>query len=128
MTKMCEYNLYIPLEYPNGWPVAERKLTEIRNTLIARFGGLTVLAKAKGYHVDNQAAMKSNIAVFRVITPDTNGTNWFFRSFRRSLRDTLKQSEILVTRRSIEVLEDCPGASGVVSKAADPSGAYKQEN
>lgn len=128
MGMMCEYDVYVPLVYNNGLWIEGSKLASLRGKIIERFNGLTTLATSLGYWMWEGELHVDHIAIYRVIAEDTQ-QNWqFFLELRPYLKKELKQEEVLITCRKIQMVEPRDGESKVSRSSVNPGDHYNNDN
>ncbi len=104
---MKKYELYLPLKYNDGTEVEPEKLKQIRERLVAVFGAVTVSPLAAPFQGTWQyggVEFVDDIIRFEIITEQDFQSNLFFKSFKKELKRTLRQFEILITVQEIETL------------------------
>jgi hypothetical protein len=93
--------ILLPLADNQGRPFSESLLREVREELIARFGGLTAYGRspALGVWAHDGARQKDDIVVVEVMV-ETIDRDWW-QSFRQRLERLLAQEKLVV--RSFEI-------------------------
>lgn len=87
--------LYIPL-------LAAEQFSDIKEELVARFGGLTAFTRAPAeglWKPDQSAAQRDNIVVIEVMSDSFDEIWW--RSYRARLERQLKQDKLLATVQDV---------------------------
>lgn len=102
---MKKYEIYLPLKYNDGTKVEPEKLKGIENQLIAVFGAITVsplLAPLQGTWRYGGVDFVDDIIKIEIIAKDELQANRFFKRYKRRLKRSLRQIEILITVQYIE--------------------------
>ena len=95
---MNKYEIYLPLRYNDGKKIEPQKLKEIRKQLIAVFGGLTASSSSvplQGTWRYRGVEFVDDIMWIEILTKED--MNDFFKNFKRQLKRTLRQFDILIT-------------------------------
>ena len=101
---MKKYEVYLPVKYNEGKKVEQRKLKEIRQQLMAVFGAITVSPISAPYQGTwRYAGVEFNDDIIRieVLTNEDLDSDRFFKNFKRQLKRTLRQIDILITVQDI---------------------------
>ena len=101
---MKKYEIYLPLKYNDGGDIEPNKLEDIQQQLIAVFGALTVSslsAPFRGTWRYGGVKFIDDIIRIEIIT-DEDLT--FFKNFKRQLRRSLRQRDILITVQDIHTV------------------------
>ena len=101
---MKKYEIYLPLKYNDGKKIESEKLKEIRQQLMAVFGGITVSSMSAPYEGTwRYAGVEFNDNIFRIeiITTEDLDSLRFFKNLKRQLKRTLRQLDILITVQDI---------------------------
>lgn len=104
---MKKYEIYIPLKYNDGQEIEPEKIKQIRQQLIAVFGAITVSslsAPFQGTWRHGGVEFVDDIIRFEIITEHDLRSNLFFKSFKKQLKRTLRQFDILITIQHIETI------------------------
>jgi hypothetical protein len=104
---MKKYEIYLPLRYNDGKEIEPQKLKQIREQLIAVFGAITVSslsAPFQGTWRYGGVEFMDDIIRIEVITEKDLSSNRFFKNFKRQLKGTLHQFDILITVYDIETI------------------------
>jgi hypothetical protein len=93
--------ILLPLADNDGRPFPDSLLREIREELVARFGGLTAYGRAPalGVWAHDGTRQKDDIVVVEVMVEALDEAWW--RGFRERLESLLKQEKLVV--RSFEI-------------------------
>ena len=101
---MNKYEIYLPLKYNNGAVIVREKIKQIRQQLMAMFGAITISSKSapfEGTWRYGGVEFVDDIIRIEIIT---NEEVEFFKSFKKRLKRTLRQLEILITMQHIHVI------------------------
>jgi len=104
---MKKYEIYLPLKYNDGTEVEPEKLKQIRERLVAVFGAITVsplTAPFQGTWRYGGVEFVDEIIRFEIITEQDFQSNVFFKNFKKKLKRTLRQFDILITVQNIETI------------------------
>ena len=102
---MKKYEIYLPLRYNEGRKIEPQKLKEIRQQLIDVFGALTASSRSapfQGTWRYKGVEFVDDIIWIQIITKED--MNDFFKSFKRQLKRTLRQLDILITVQDIHMI------------------------
>lgn len=96
--------LLLPLADNQGRPFPESLLRELREELVARFGGMTAYgrAPAQGVWAHDGSRQKDDIVVVEVMV-ETLDPDWW-HSFRQRVERLLAQERVIVRAFAIETL------------------------
>jgi hypothetical protein len=98
---MKKYDIYLPLKYNDGSDIELEKHEEIQQQLIAVFSAITVSplsAPFKGKWRYGGVEFIDDIIRLEIITDEEI---YFFKNFKRQLKRTLRQLDILITVQDI---------------------------
>lgn len=101
---MKKYEIYLPLNYNDGNKIEPQKFKEIRQQLIAVVGAITVSslsAPFQGTWRYGGVEFIDDIIRIEIITAEDLT---FFRNFKRQLKRTLRQLDILITVQDIHTI------------------------
>ena len=101
---MKKYEIYLPLKYNDGKKIESEKLIEIQQQLMAVFGGITISSMSAPYAGTwRRAGVEFNDNIFRIeiITTEELDSHRFFKNFKRQLKRSLRQLDILITVQDI---------------------------
>ena len=104
---MKKYEIYLPLKYNDGQEIEPEKFKQIRQQLVAVFGAITVTslnAPFEGTWRYGGVEFVDDIIRFEIITEQDFRANIFFKSFKKQLKRTLRQFDILITVQEIETI------------------------
>jgi hypothetical protein len=100
-----EYDLFVPLHYNDGTPVERDKLARLRQRLVDEFGGLIDLHhQHKGYWKIGGVTFRDEIVIYRALVDDAAEARRFFRELKEELTVDLRQEDVLIVERQVEVL------------------------
>jgi ATP-dependent Clp protease ATP-binding subunit ClpA len=103
--RMYEYDLFVPLRYNDGAPVAADHLARVRQRLVEQFGGLTDLhQRHEGYWKIGGVTFRDEIVIYRALADDAAAARQFFRQLKEELKADLHQADVLIVEREVEVL------------------------
>ena len=101
---MKKYEIYLPLKYNDGSDIEFEKLKEIERQLIAVFGTMTVSPLSAPYQGTwRYGGVEFVDDIFR-IEIITDEEFYFFKNFKRHLKRTLRQLDILITVQDIKTI------------------------
>ena len=98
------YEIYLPLKYNDGSDIEAEKLEEIQQQLIEVFGAITVSslsAPSRGRWRYGGVEFVDDIIRIKIITDEEIR---FFKNFKRRLKRTLRQLDILITVQDIHTI------------------------
>jgi hypothetical protein len=105
MRNASEYDVYIPLNYNDGTPIEAEKVSALKHRLHERFGGLTFFPQRnEGSWSIGKATFRDEIVICRILTEEVRRSREFFRQLKEELKHDLKQEEVLIVERKVEVL------------------------
>lgn len=96
---MPRYEIHLPLKFNDGSPVPDELFAQVRDELIARFGGLTTWppsAPAEGWWKSGEVLYRDDIVIYRVTTGQEEDA--FFKQYKEILAVRFKQEEIWIER------------------------------
>jgi hypothetical protein len=100
-----EYELYVPLTHNDGTPVDQRILVQVRERLLAEFGGVTFFPQPnEGFWTFGGVTYRDEIVVYRVLSDRVRTARSFFRELKVELKRKLKQEEILIVEKDADLL------------------------
>jgi ATP-dependent Clp protease ATP-binding subunit ClpA len=100
-----EYDLFVPLRYNDGTPVESDKLDRLRQRLVDQFGGLTDLhQRHEGYWKIGGVTFRDEIVIYRALADDVDAARLFFRQVKEELKVDLRQEDILIVERWVNVV------------------------
>jgi hypothetical protein len=99
-----EYDVYIPLKYNDGASVESTVLQDIQQVLVARFGGLTFFPQPnQGFWTMGYVTYRDEIVIYRIVTKNGRSARHFLGRLKEKLKRTLKQEEIFIVERDVNV-------------------------
>jgi hypothetical protein len=100
-----EYELYVPLTYNDGTPVAAKTIERIGQDLLEQYGGVTFFPQAnEGLWRMGPVTFRDQIVIFRVLSTNVRASRRFFRTLKQELKTELGQEEILIVEKEVETL------------------------
>jgi hypothetical protein len=100
-----EYDLFVPLHYPDGTAVEPDKVDRVERRLIDRFGGvLRFPQERQGTWEVAGVTFQGEVLVLRVVVDLRTVIGGFFQGLVEHLKTDLRQKEILIVVRDIEIL------------------------
>jgi hypothetical protein len=102
---MREYEIYVPLHYNDGSAIEPEKLGRLRQRLFDYFGGLTDTRQrnAGAWKVGN-VAFHDEVVIYRVLAVKQYPARRFLMELKEELEAELRQEDILIVERKVEVL------------------------
>lgn len=102
--------LLLPLETNSGSPIAKALFSEVRETLVKKFGGLTTYSRAPAHGIwadedaqdEDPQAVHDDIVVFEVMVQNLDETWW--AGYREKLRVAFEQESLVVRASAIQIL------------------------
>ena len=102
---MKEYELYVPLTYNDGSSIEPEKLVRIREQLLEQFGNLTFFPQHNdGFWTMGGVTFRDSIVLYRIVTDKVRPARRFFRQLKEELKRTLRQEEIFIVERDVDIL------------------------
>ena len=101
---MTKYEIYLPLKYNDGSDIEPETFEEIQRQLVAVFGAMTVspsYAPYQGTWRYKGVEFVDDIIRIEIITDEELR---FFKNFKRQLKRTLRQLDILITVQDIHTI------------------------
>jgi hypothetical protein len=78
-----EYDLYVPLTYNDGRPVAAKTIQRIGQRPLEHFGGVTFFPQPnEGYWRMGSVTFRDQIVIFRVLAGKVRSARRFFRALK----------------------------------------------
>ena len=104
---MRKYEIYLPLKYNDGEPIESAKIVGVWDELADAFGGVTVSSLSAPY----QGRWKyggveyfDDIIKIEIIATNDRAARRFFKEFKESLKESLRQVDNLITTQGIQVI------------------------
>ncbi len=105
MRNASEYDVFLPLTYNDGSPIEPEKIAALKQRLHDRFGGLTFFPQRnEGSWSIDKVTFRDEIVVCRILTEEVRRSREFFRRLKEELKADLRQEEVLIVERKVEVL------------------------
>jgi hypothetical protein len=105
VSRMREYELYLPLHYNDGRPVELDKLTGVKRRLVSEFGGLTHFPQEnEGLWKMGPFMFRDRIVILRVLAPDHAKADEFFRRLKQDLKQDWAQNDVLIVAREVSAV------------------------
>ncbi len=104
---MKKYEIYLPLKYNDGTEIEPEKLKQIKEQLVAVFGAVTVsplVAPFQGTWRYGGVEFIDEIIRFEIINEQDFRSDLFLKEFKKQLKRTLRQFDILITVQTIETI------------------------
>lgn len=99
---MREYELYVPLHYNNGQPIAPHKLSRLKRRLVREFGGLTHFPQEnEGLWKVGSFTFRDRIVILRVLSQDRAKARRFFAQLKEDLKRDWAQNDVLIVAREV---------------------------
>jgi hypothetical protein len=100
-----EYELYVPVCFNDGTPIAGSVIEDIGKELLGQFNGITIFPQPnEGRWKMGDVVFHDQIVIFRVLTEDVRGARKFFRQLKVKLKRELKQEEILIVEKDANAI------------------------
>lgn len=101
-----EFDIYVPTEYNDGMPIELGKLESIKDRVLAKFDGVSVSSEpVEGYWKGPDGAVcRDRNYVYKVIADDSQHVWAMIVELKRYLEEALKQEQIFVIVRNVEVM------------------------
>lgn len=97
--------IFLPLYSNNGKRFPKKTYTKIRDTLLERYGGLTVYSRTPVvglWNKNSQSTVRDEILIFEIMAPKL-GTTWW-RQYRMTLEKIFLQESLVVRAHPIHLL------------------------
>src|SRR5438046_8745836 len=95
-----EYDLFIPLFYNDGRPIAATKFQALQKRLLEQFGGLTFFPQPnQGLGKMGAVVYRGDIVIYRVLATPPRIARKFRAELQKDWRKNLRQQEILDMQR-----------------------------
>jgi len=100
-----EFDIYVPLQHNDGSPVEQRRLRDLQVRLLEYFDGLTYFPQPnEGYWRMGGVIYRDEIVIYRVVTAKPGRARRFLTQLKKELKRTLRQEDIFITERDIDIL------------------------
>lgn len=98
------YEIYVPLKYNDGSPVAPETIDRLSARLLETFGGYTFNPQPhRGAWRMGEVTFHDEIVIFRVLTGKTRMAARYFKQLRKDLEKELRQEKILILSYPAEI-------------------------
>ena len=104
---MTKFEIYLPLRYNDGSDIETEKLKEIQQQLIAVFGAMTLSSLSsplQGKWRYGGVEYIDDIFRIDIIDREEWDTIQFFKNFKRRVKRTLRQLDILITVQYVHTI------------------------
>jgi hypothetical protein len=104
---MTKFEIYLPLKHNDGTDIEAEKLEEIQQQLMAVFGALTVSslsAPLQGKWRYGGVEYLDEIYRVDIVARDEWDSIQFFKNFKRRLKRSLRQLDILITVQYVHTI------------------------
>ncbi|MBM3836096.1 MAG: hypothetical protein FJ403_23095 [Verrucomicrobia bacterium] len=99
---MRESELYVPLDYNDGRPIENEKLTRLKRRLVDEFGGLTHSPQEnEGLWRVGTLTFRDRIVILRVPSQDVTRSQQFFLRLKEGLQRDWEQNDVLIIAREV---------------------------
>ncbi len=100
-----EYDIFVPLYFNDGSPVAAEEFQELQDILLSQFGGLTFFPQPnRGFWRMAEVTYRDEIVIYRVIGSDAEESREFLGKLKQRLKTDFQQEEILIVERDVRTL------------------------
>jgi hypothetical protein len=100
-----EYDIFVPLRYNDGTPVEPRKFQDLQVRLLEYFNGFTFSPQPReGFWQMGNVTYRDEIVIYRVVTAKVRPARRFLRQLKEELKRTLRQEEVFIVERDVEIL------------------------
>ena len=104
-----EYKVYLPLTYPNGQPIGEEKLIEVKRSLLGRFGGVTAVQQTnylEGLWLDEEEIIPDRIIIYTSVDLLHPGmeNEMFMLEYKEELKREFQQKEIFIAVSDLQLI------------------------
>lgn len=100
------YDLYLPLTFNDGRPVADHQFDTVERQLLARFGGVTAQQHQfpfRGIWKGESQLYVDQVIVMTALDFRPRGSTSFVASLKRDVLRAFEQLEILITETPLKV-------------------------
>ena len=99
---MLEYELYLPLHYNDGRPIAPEKLKNLKRRLVDEFGGLTHFRQEnEGLWKIGEHTFRDRVEIVRVLASDEVSAQRYFAQLKSDLTREWGQQDFLIVSRQV---------------------------
>jgi hypothetical protein len=100
-----EYDIFMPLYFNDGSPIAVEKFQELQEALLSHFGGLTFFPQPnEGFWRMAGVTYRDEIVIYRVIGSSAEEARPFLENLKERLKVEFAQEEILIVERDVRTL------------------------
>jgi hypothetical protein len=102
---MYQVEIFLPLTRNDGSPQPRAQFSEVRRTLVERFGGLTAYSRAPAeglWKREEGSVDKDAIVIFEVMAESLDRVWW--KDFRGRLERMFDQEEVVIRSSEVERL------------------------
>jgi len=96
---MWKYEIHLPTNYSDGQPIEHETIRRVREELLATFGSFTVPYR-RAWKYDGVKYVE--ILKIEVVTTGNKITKKRLKDFKESLKESLRQSDVLITAQGIQ--------------------------
>ncbi len=96
---MWRYEIYLPLKFNDGRAVPGELFTQVRDELLEKYGGLTLLppdSPVEGWWKSEGVLYKDDIVIYKVTTDDDE--DLFFIQYQKELAHRFDQVKIWIEK------------------------------
>jgi len=104
---MRKYEIYLPLKYNDGKTIESEKIVRVWDELAETFGGITVSPLSAPYQGRWQyggVEYIDEIIKVEVVATNDRAAKKFLKEFKKRLKASLQQIDILITTHGIQVI------------------------
>jgi hypothetical protein len=98
---MRKYEIHLPLNYSDGEPIEQEKISRVRDELVNAFGSF-VVPDRKTWKYDGVRYVE--ILRLEIVTTDDKLPKKFLKDFKERLKETFRQIDILITTHRIQTV------------------------
>lgn len=103
---MKEYDLYVPLSYNDGTPIADEKLHLVKRALVEKFGGLTHFPQEnEGIWKVGRTTFRDRVVILRVLAEDAISARAFLAQLRARMQEDFRQESVLLIEREVNMMD-----------------------
>jgi hypothetical protein len=96
---MRKYEIDLPLSYCDGEPIEQDKIKGVRDELLAVFGGF-LIPNRRTWKYDGSRYVE--IIKVEVVTTDDKVPKKFLKGFKERLKESFRQTDVLITTHRIQ--------------------------
>ena len=98
---MRKYEIDLPLNYIDGEPIEQEKISRVRDELLAEFGSFAEPYRRTWKY---DGAKYVEILKLEIVTSNDNVPKKFLKDFKERLKESLGQRNILITTHRIQTV------------------------